>query len=109
MVILNTGWTLPCNVVNVICVLESLTLIGLSICLIAIGTIDGFSTSLIIWLIVAVCIVSMIIAILIRNRETTYSIYLDNMSLKELETEYEPYAIDGPVVKCTKKGEKDGR
>ena len=65
MVILNTGWILPCNAVNVICVFGSLVLIGTLIYLIAIGTTDGFSTSLIKWLIVIACIVSMLIAVLI--------------------------------------------
>lgn len=109
MLILNTGWTLPCNVMNVTCLLESLVLIGMLIFLIAVGTEDGFSTSLIKWLIVIACIVSMLIAILICSTEKTYDIYLDDMTMKELETEYEPYDIDGLIVKCTKKGGADGR
>lgn len=108
MVILNTGWILPCNVVNVVCVLGSLVLIGTLIYLIAIGTTDGFSTSLIEWLIMIACILPMLITVLICNRETRYDIYLDDMTLKELETEYEPYKIDGLVLKCTKKGVTDG-
>lgn len=109
MVILNTGWIFPCNVANVVCVFGSLALIGTLIYLIAIGTTDGFSTSLIKWLIVIACIASMLIAVLICDRDTRYDIYLDDMTLKELETEYEPYDIDGLVVKCTKKGDTDGR
>lgn len=109
MVILNTGWTLPYNAVNVICALAIVVLIGMLVALIFVGTTDGFSANLIKWLIVTACIVSMFLAVLIYNMEKTYKIYLDDMTLKELETEYEPYAIDGPVVKCIKKGEKDGR
>ena len=109
MVILNTGWILPCNVANVVCMIGSPALIGILIYLIAIGTTDGFSTSLIKWLIVIASIVSMLIAFLICDREAKYDIYLDDMTLKELETEYEPYNIDGLVLKCTKKGGADGR
>ena len=108
MVILNTGWILPCDAMNVICVFASLVLIGVILWLIIDGAMDGFSTSLIKWLIVIACIIPMLIAVLICNRETSYDIYLDDMTLKELETEYEPYNIDGLVLECTKKGGADG-
>lgn len=109
MVILNTGWTLSYNAVNVICVLASVVLIGVLVALIGVGATEGFGPALISWLIVFAFVISVLIAVLICNREKTYDIYLDDMTLKELETEYEPYNIDGLVVKCTKKGEKDGR
>lgn len=108
MEILNTGWTLPCNIVNATCVIESVVLIGLIIALIGIGIIDEFSITIISWLIMIVCILSVLIAILMWNKEKTYYIYLDDMTLKELETEYEPYEIDGLILECTKikKGDK---
>lgn len=109
MIILNTGWTLPYNVVNVFCAIGSVVAIGMLIALIGAGITDGFSASLIAWLIVIACVATMFIALLICDKEKTYDIYLDDMTLKELETEYEPYDIDGLVAKCTKKGEKDGR
>lgn len=109
MVILNTGWTLPYNAVNVICVLASVVLIGVLVALIGVGTKEGFGPALISWAIVFAFVISVLIAVLICNREKTYDIYLDDMTLKELETEYEPYGIDGLVLKCTKKGGADGR
>ena len=110
MAILNTGWIIPCNAVNVFCVIGNLALIATLIYLIAVvGATDGFSASLIRWIIMIAFDVSMLTAVLICNREPTYDIYLDDMTLKELETEYEPYDIDGLVVKCKKKGGNDGR
>jgi hypothetical protein len=34
-----------------------------------------------------------------------YKIYLQDMTLEELETEYEIHDIDGLILECTKKGE----
>jgi hypothetical protein len=109
MEILNTGWIFPCNAESVICVIGSLALIATLIYLIAVGTTDGFTTKLIGWLIAIACVTSVLLVILIDNRKTTYSIYLTDMTMKELETEYEPYDIDGLILKCTKKGGNDGR
>lgn len=108
MTILNTGWTLPYNAVNVFCVIGSVVAIGILIALIGVGITEGFNASLIALIIAIALVVTTTIALLICDKEKTYDIYLDDMTLKELETEYEPYRIDGLVVKCTKKGVIDG-
>ena len=50
-------------------------------------------------------IFTIVIYFMVKTAKIEYKIYLQDMTLEELETEYEIYDIDGLILKCTKKGE----
>ena len=107
MAILNTGWVLPCNLLNAIWVILGFVALGILIYLFCCIVVDGFNFNVLMLIVIFIALAGMFVSFLIDGAEKSYSICLTDMTLKELETEYEPYDIDGLILKCTKikKGE----
>lgn len=50
-------------------------------------------------------ILTVLIYFTVETAQKEYKIYLQDMTLEELETEYDINEIDGLILHCTKKGE----
>jgi len=107
MEIVNTGWLFPCNPINAIWVTLGFVALGILICLLCDIVFDGFKFKTLILIIIFTALLGLSVKFIIDGVEKSYDIYLIDMTLKELETEYEPHDIDGLILKCTKikKGE----
>ena len=59
------------------------------------------------WLVLMILgmILTVLIYFTVKTAQKEYKIYLQDMTLEELETEYEILEVDGLILKCTKKGE----
>jgi hypothetical protein len=107
MEIVNTSRVLPCNLLNVIWVILGLVALGILIYLLCVIMTEDFKFNVLMLIIIFTALLGMSVSFAIDGTEKTYSTCLIDMTLKELETEYEPYDIDGLILKCTKikKGE----
>lgn len=67
---------------------------------------DEFATStVVIVIVISLAMVTFGGIELYRERYKEYKVYLQDMTLEELETEYEPLAIEGLIIEAKKKGE----
>lgn len=107
MEIVNTGWVVPCNLPNTIWAILGLVALGTLIYLLCVILTESFKFNVLMLAIAFSALLGMSVFYVIDGAEKTYNICLTDMTLKELETEYEPYHIDGLILKCTKikKGE----